>query len=801
MGGNPIQYFGRVKFYDYRKNHFGYIGDVFSEDGAFGSDVYMPKDELLDEPEKYWDGRLVTFLIDNNSKRIAGLRISLLEETDPLMVGALQCFPDEIKHNLLDKLVDKLDELSDDIISEVLKIAQGIEGKTAFKMMMALDSNYFIQNIDRAKEELSSFEFMALVEKITDKEKLILVANQWESEYNLDEADFAQLQIRNDIGIDETPKYAEYVLSNSERMNSYLDAIHEVFSEKEEKRKYWASFVSMFDSLIDKIADDIKLDFLKRFDESTIFSSVLNHWKFGHKNDGDFLVSHTTDMVLLDLFEKKDFKELEIAPFRLNLIKNIDRYQFKAQMRWVTCLEDPKLLQTVIKNQPISTLSETHKFIKNLSSLENIENYDVSKILEDSGKPHIDTILFFMGNNTLPSISQLNEFIKEIGGGVQFYLLQYCTSLYSEKKLSLDEMKRVLNKVLWTEINVLITKIFINNPNTDYDAMRIALNQIYKRNIANYTIDNLRISQLVKTCDGRAKPRGNIEYNWNMKTYAFDGGFGMEKGDWESGKPRGRYGSGIRRRRRVLGPPKDFFGDDGRGSSGDIFCEGRFWKEQSFYNKNRRQMTHAKYPVYWCRGETCWQPNNSVDEGLHYSSWGLPEILNALGLSIKQEFLALFAGWANRMNEIVSRLSCRVCGHKILPMAFDAQTLGFYAVPIFKCENQECDEFEITIRLTHCINGFCTGENNHIIDSRDCPQCSKNLLVCQDCFSCCEHHHDKKELCCPQCGGRTQRDKESYICNDCGHTTALDDHSPIRKFWSREMSGGKGVTRERGSYR
>ena len=178
----------------------------------------------------------------------------------------------------------------------------------------------------------------------------------------------------------------------------------------------------------------------------------------------------------------------------------------------------------------------------------------------------------------------------------------------------------------------------------------------------------------------------------------------------------------------------------------------------------------------------------------------MPEILNALGLSIKQEFLAHFAGWANRMNEIVSRLSCRTCGLKILPEVFDAQTLGFYAVPIFKCMNQECAEHEIPVRLTHCINGFCKGDNNHIIDSRDCPHCAQNLLVCQDCFSCCGHHHDRKELCCPKCGGATQRSEDTYTCDGCGHTITLDEKAPIKRFWGRELSGHR-VSRNPGTYR
>ena len=138
-------------------------------------------------------------------------------------------------------------------------------------------------------------------------------------------------------------------------------------------------------------------------------------------------------------------------------------------------------------------------------------------------------------------------------------------------------------------------------------------------------------------------------------------------------------------------------------------------------------------------------------------------------ISIEQKYLALFAGWANLMNEILSRLICKECNQNLRPVPFEPNRLGFYAVPLFHCLNQECKEYENIIRLTHCINANCKGDNNRVIDSRDCPKCSNGWLVCQDCFACCPAHHDSRILSCPNCGAEMAHNNSNYECKNCGN--------------------------------
>jgi hypothetical protein len=140
------------------------------------------------------------------------------------------------------------------------------------------------------------------------------------------------------------------------------------------------------------------------------------------------------------------------------------------------------------------------------------------------------------------------------------------------------------------------------------------------------------------------------------------------------------------------------------------------------------------------------------------------------------------------MNEILLRLLCRECNQSLRPQPFEANRLGFYAVPLFNCLNEQCIEYKNTIRLTHCLNGNCNGENKRIIDSRDCPNCSNGWLVCQDCFSCCPLHHESKVISCPDCGSGMNQNDSEFECLECGKIIKHEEAELIIDFWKREVN-------------
>ena len=140
--------------------------------------------------------------------------------------------------------------------------------------------------------------------------------------------------------------------------------------------------------------------------------------------------------------------------------------------------------------------------------------------------------------------------------------------------------------------------------------------------------------------------------------------------------------------------------------------------------------------IYWCRGDICYCPNNSVDTKLPSADWTLLEISKILKISLEPLLVSYIAGWANRMNEIVDKLKCTTCNSFLRPKPFDPKILGHYAVPLFYCLNDQCQDFKKDIRFTHCLNSKC----GCLLDSRELKQCTNNWLICPQCGSCCPEH-------------------------------------------------------------
>ena len=307
--------------------------------------------------------------------------------------------------------------------------------------------------------------------------------------------------------------------------------------------------------------------------------------------------------------------------------------------------------------------------------------------------------------------------------------------------------------MIFSDLNSKLFQIFLKFNQSDFETVKNKINTCFRESLNSQDQSELYIRNLVKSCNGRAKYRGDIHYDSTKRTFSFNGPFSISKDCGE-----------------------------------DIYCEGRFWRNSNFFNENINQFTRKEYPTYWCRGKTCYEPNLSINLDNPVSDWSLLEVLSVLDISIEQKYLSLFAGWANRMNEILSRLTCRVCHQSLRPVPFEPIRLGFYAVPLFQCLNQECNEYENKIRLTHCLNPYCEGENNRIIDSRDCTKCSNGLLVCQDCFACCPTHHDNRILPCPKCGKEMSYNNEIYKCSDCGKVLDKQEISLLEKFWNRSTN-------------
>lgn len=220
-------------------------------------------------------------------------------------------------------------------------------------------------------------------------------------------------------------------------------------------------------------------------------------------------------------------------------------------------------------------------------------------------------------------------------------------------------------------------------------------------------------------------------------------------------------------------------------------CEGTLWKEQSFFNKNKNSLTHKKYKTFWCRGGTCTQKNDEINLDLPFEKWTINEIGHIFSFSPNLDISTFFAGWVNRRNELLERLECRECKSALKPKLITYDKIPWYSVPLFHCINKQCSIYQKEIRITHCCNGNCHGSNLTIIDSRDSPQCKNKWLVCQDCYACCNAHHDNQVISCFKCGEELndkslELGKTVWECN-CG--IVIEDYQveSLKRFWEKPM--------------
>lgn len=183
----------------------------------------------------------------------------------------------------------------------------------------------------------------------------------------------------------------------------------------------------------------------------------------------------------------------------------------------------------------------------------------------------------------------------------------------------------------------------------------------------------------------------------------------------------------------------------------NCYCEGRPWKKESLWDSQTNKPSTEQYEFYWCKTSYCAARNDTINLDQPFNEWTLSEISVALNIKIEKIALATLAGWANRMNQIIEHLFCRSCEEVLRPLPFRPNTLGYYAVPLFHCINDKCTDKQ-TIRFTHCLNGKCEShKTSEPLDSRDCKSCRPNDmnhtgLQCNYCGSSC-----------PACSGQSNR--------------------------------------------
>ncbi|WP_178984175.1 cold shock domain-containing protein [Winogradskyella helgolandensis] len=299
-------------------------------------------------------------------------------------------------------------------------------------------------------------------------------------------------------------------------------------------------------------------------------------------------------------------------------------------------------------------------------------------------------------------IEKLNSFFKKHNYNYQILFIKYFINLYYRGKIDKKKYLLIQNSIELKQLSALMIKGFINDSSKGRDELMNLMNSILKEHyiLINEINDNKElfdniysIAGLVKRCDGRKSFTG-LEF-------------------WKGGKVSRNYTNGNH--------------SISIGNVEDIYCEGRFWIKERFYDKNSNKPLPETHDIFWCRNKKCVGVNDKLELDKDFSNWTLTEINEIFNIGLDRLSFVHLAGWLNRMDTIINRLNCYECKNYLRPKAYKPKQLGFYGVPLFWCVNENCKSHHEVIRFTHCRG--C----KKILDSRECESCQKcNWLKCDD---------------------------------------------------------------------
>lgn len=421
---------------------------------------------------------------------------------------------------------------------------------------------------------------------------------------------------------------------------------------------------------------------------------------------------------LIDFLKKK--KDEVLSKYFL------DKFYKELSIKYPISILELALLSKHISAQKLSyqhlTFNSENEIV---TFIDKLKTYSISDEVKLTNKPLTGFIEFLNTTANLTLTEDCKKFFQINKGIVQCLSVKYLIFQFHKKIITKTKLVEILNSYQWTEISALLVKAFIEESNYTEKILLDKLNGIFKSHFEILSsqkfnpksfLDNFTIRNILNRCNGRKYYDGELWQKNGVSRWYVSGGVSMHTKE-----------------------------------SMHCYCEGRPWKKESFWDSNTNRPLAEQYEKYWCKTSYCAARNDSVDLSQHFQNWTLSEISATLNISIEKIALATLAGWANRMNQIVEHLFCRKCKEVLRPLPFRPGTLGYYAVPLFHCINDNCTEKQ-TIRFTHCLNGKCEShKTSEPLDSRDCKSCRPNDpnhtgLECNYCGSSC-----------PACSGHNQR--------------------------------------------
>jgi hypothetical protein len=219
------------------------------------------------------------------------------------------------------------------------------------------------------------------------------------------------------------------------------------------------------------------------------------------------------------------------------------------------------------------------------------------------------------------------------------------------------------------------------------------------------------------------------------------------------------------------------------------FCDGR----KALHKDTGESIlsTKEQFEFWWCENTPCFEVCRGKTSSDNWSNYTLEDVLRILNVPYSQYQYEIVLGVVNKVNKFLEHLKCSSCSSILRPNG--NSNYSFYRVSQFSCTNENCENPDKDIYLTHCLNGKCPD----IIDSRTTVKClpskSENpevcrWYICNNCLSCCSSeklvarkntkeqfgynynchtvgHRDLGVICCPKCGTETKEkgiDLEKY---------------------------------------
>ncbi len=796
----PFKAIGKLMFFDYNKNKFGFISEVKGGNIIQANKVHV-SEEGLSTDKRLNDGEVVTLTLNKGEKGFYATDVKSINEVTIKEISDIVALLEvnEISKVVYNTVGNDYNKLDNDDKRLIGKLLLKIRDVSAWNLLVKLEDEKIIETYIRTQIiEMSQEEKITFLQKSFNKNLLFIILSEWTIHEKNRILNLFEIINNKEFSNNQVPISFINIISNLEWSFEEICAINSTLKLVETENLAVNLFSFTLHSNIIKLKDLIPLNLLT---EETCNKLKLKFHSEKDNISANQLIKIYTELKdykiiadenqLLDLLSytvlnDSEFSELisillddcQIATFRKlvsNNVKNISSCKIIELLK--SCKHNHELTKVFIDeyygNYSGDSSPDYQRLIDFLKKKNNsgLSNYFLDKFYVDlslkfpiailefaiqsnhinAQKHAYQNLKFYSENDIVNYIDRserifisdevkkcnqpLSGFIEFIKSTSSFNLTEQCKTFFQIHKgivqclsikfliyhlhmQSIDKAKliEILNSFQWTEISALLIKAFIEESNYSEKIVLDKLNGIFKAHFeilsdpnfeSKSFLDNFTIRNILNWCNGRKYYSGQLwQQNGVSRWYVSGGAYTIT--------------------RETL----------------DCYCEGRPWKKETFWDSQTNTPLSEQFEKYWCKTSYCAARNDSVDLTQDFHNWTLSEIATALNIQVEKIALATLAGWVNRMNQIVTHLFCRKCNEVLRPLPFRPGTLGYYAVPLFHCINDNCTEKQV-IRFTHCLNGKCESHlTSEPLDSRDCKSCKPNDpnhsgLECNFCGTSC----------------------------------------------------------------